>query len=91
MLFNYFVVESPRNYKHVTIEQEPFVDYASLIDDYKHNAKVLQNVASNKKKFVCLNDNLSHKDTKGLGPKKAVLPGSLFGPSRRFPYAQKEL
>ena len=72
MLFNYFVVESPRNYKHVTIEQEPFVDYLSLEDDYKRNAVELQNVASNKKKFVCLNDNLSHEDNKGLGLKNLL-------------------
>ena len=67
MLFNYFVVESPRNYKHVTIEQDPFVDYISLIDNYKQNAVNLQSVATNMKKFICLNDNLSHKDNEGTG------------------------
>ena len=68
-LFNYFVVESPRNYKHVTIDQEPFVDYVNLMDDYKRNAISLQSIASNMKKFICLNDNLSHADNKGIGLK----------------------
>ena len=72
MLFNYFVVESPRNYKHVTIDQEPFVDYVNLKNDYKSNAISLQRVAYNKKKFICLNDNLSHED-KGTGLKSKPL------------------
>ena len=27
MLFNYYTVESPRNYRHVIMDEEPFVEY----------------------------------------------------------------
>jgi len=62
MLFNYYTVESPRNYSHVIMDQEPVVEYISLYDNYRMNAINLQRLRFNMKKFNCINDNLSHKD-----------------------------
>ena len=30
MLFNYYTVESPRNYSHVIMDQEPVVEYIRI-------------------------------------------------------------
>lgn len=56
MMYYYYVIESPNNYKYELRDEQVDVDYYALRNHYLKNRYHLKRIRQNRKKFVCLND-----------------------------------
>lgn len=60
MMYTYFVIESPHNYPYQLIDHKDHVGYCALTDDYFKNRYRLRKTRNERKKFICLNDDMKH-------------------------------
>ena len=60
MMYTYYVIESPQNYPYQLIDHTDHVGYCALTDDYFKNRYRLRKTRNERKKFICLNDDMKH-------------------------------
>lgn len=60
MMYTYYVIESPHNYPYQLIDHREHVGYCALTDDYFKNRYRLRKTRNERKKFICLNDDMKH-------------------------------
>ena len=60
-MYNNYLIESPHNYQFKQIDDSDHVGYCDLTNNYWDNLWSISKTRSERKKFICINDDINHE------------------------------